>query len=307
MPLRKVLDIDILGKKVPVKNYICSVNGCEYCEKPADKKLELALSPTSFCPGRCPFCIAEGTYQRSEYDLDRLRYILERLNEQKLVRGISFTGGEPFLNVKLLNDSVNTVFDVLGEDVEVCIHTNGINIDRVNEIDKLELVSSIHISRHHYDDSLNRSIFGIDVPNAELLKKTVADVGLERMFVYNCILLRGYIDSSSEIENFMEFSAETGVWKSAFIQCMDVNDFTAKHKISFEEAMNEKNDRFMFIKSYRDFDNCHCQDGLYASKTGELLHFYTRTTAAHDCEYARGLSFNSDNHLRVGYAGEVIC
>lgn len=299
-------EIEIFGKVVKVKNYICSENGGPYKLKPEHVKLQLSLSPVSYCPAKCPFCVAKGTKDFAEYDLDRLRYVLRSLKEKDLVRGVNITGGEPFMNVSLLNDSINSVYEILGEDLEVSVNTNGMHLRDVSKIDKLELMESIHISRHHYDDSINNSIFGIDLPSGEEIKKIVNDVGMEDLFVFNCLLLKGYIDSSSKVKKFLEFTSDVDVWKAGFISCIDVNDYTRKHRVTFDEVFPKDDPGFLYTRNYCDFEYCKCQDGAYATDKGKLVRFYGRTTTPDDCEYLRGFFLGSDNHVKCGYSDEII-
>ena len=102
--LVKTKSITVLGKPLTVKNYICSADGIHYQQKPEDVQLQLTICPTSFCDAACPFCIAKNIKQKQFVDLKKLESCLKRLHGENIVRGISFSGGEPFTDVKLLNE-----------------------------------------------------------------------------------------------------------------------------------------------------------------------------------------------------------
>ena len=298
--------IDILGKKVMVKNYICSLNGEPYRKKPDDIKLQLSITPTEECGCGCSFCAARCSMQGRRIDTAKLERVLKELAGKKLIRGISITGGEPFSDVTLLNEVIEMCFDICGEDAELSINTNGNGLDKLDRIERLPLVESIHISRHHYLDDVNAELFHGKVPTGDEIKETVSGIAFKDIFVFNCLLLKDYIGSREEAYKFMDFAIEVGVPKTGFITAMEVNDFTRKQRVSFEDIITEDDRQLVFTKSYRDFDSCRCRDGVYSSPKGGIEEFYGRQTLPGNPGYVRTLVYGADNHLRTGFLGEVI-
>ena len=99
--------IDILGKPVSVKNYICSPDGVHYRPKPDNVQLQLSVCPVSYCPGNCWFCAAKGTKTENRIDPEVFAAVMRRLKAEDRVRGVKITGGEPFTDVVLLNEVIS--------------------------------------------------------------------------------------------------------------------------------------------------------------------------------------------------------
>ena len=299
--------VNILEKEVSVKNYICSADGVHYKKKPGKVKLQLTVCPTSYCPGNCPFCIAKDTKAKRKLDIDKFAHVMRRLKEEDRVRGVKISGGEPFYDVGLLNEVVSVLFEVFGYVFEVSISTNGIGLERLHEIKELSRLETIHISRHHYDDGINESLFGgAFVPSVDKLKEIVSSVDFKDIFVFNCMLLKGYIDSPEEAHKFLDFAIEMGVPKVGFMTCSPINDFAASRTIPYEFVINDDDPTLLFIRRFFEYDICRCRDGVYASADGEIVEFYVRSTNTSDCGYARGLVYDADDHLRAGVGGEII-
>ena len=201
----KTRTVNVLGKELKLKNYVCSSDGLHYKQKPDDIQLQLSICPTSFCEASCPFCIATNTQQKQFVDLFKLEECLKRLHDENLVRGISFTGGEPFTDVKLLNDILNSIYKIFGNHVEVSVTTNGTNLHRMHEIEMLSYLDALHISRHHYDDRINAELFGTRVPTKEELSEILHSVSYKDLFVLNCMLLKDYIGTQDDVHKFLDF------------------------------------------------------------------------------------------------------
>ena len=95
----KTRTVKVLGKELKLKNYICSADGIHYKQKPEEIRLQLSICPTSFCNAACPFCIATNTEKKQCIDLEKLKVCLQKLKDENIVRGVSFTGGEPFTDI----------------------------------------------------------------------------------------------------------------------------------------------------------------------------------------------------------------
>ena len=299
--------IDILGKQVRVKNYICSEDGVHYRKKPENVKLQMSVCPTSFCPGACRFCVAKDTGSKRRLDIRRLEEVIMRLKEEDRIRGVKITGGEPFYDVGLLNEVVSTLYGVFGFDLELSVSTNGINLEKLHEIKDLEHIESIHISRHHYDDETNRKIFGFaNGPSGEKLKEIVSTVPFKDIFVFNCMLLKDFINSPEEAHRFLDFSISVGVPKVAFMTCSPVNDYARDQSVPFEAVLKDNDPSLLFTRGFHDYEFCHCRDGVYASGDAGIVEFYGRSTLITDYGYSRGLVYDADDHLRDGFGGEVI-
>lgn len=321
--------IEVMGKEITVKNYICSRDGGEYKEKGEHPRLQLSIIPTDFCDCNCPFCSAHelgDNAGNTKHFLDRKKLLntLKELNCIDIVRGISITGGEPFTDIILLDDIISMCFEIFGKDMEISINTNGSGLKNLNMIKNLQYVDAIHISRHHYDEDINRELFegmtgrcgrlahNDQVARAEMIptnaeiREAVAGISYKDIFVFNCLLLRDYIGTREEMHRFLDYSIEMGVPKVGFITAMEVNDFTKSQRVSYEDVFTREDNLILFTRCYKDFDFCRCQDGVYTSPNGGLCELYGRQTMHGEPEYVRGLVYGADNHLRTGYTGNII-
>ena len=299
--------VEILGKQVTVKNYICSPDGIHYPRKPENVQLQLAVCPVSFCPCSCRFCIAKDTGSDLKINIKKFEHVMKLLKDEDRVRGIKITGGEPFYDMDLLNEVVSVLFGIFGYELEISISTNGIWLDQMHRIKDLKFIDAIHISRHHYDDAVNRAIFGeAPVPSGKQLKEIIDTVSFKDIFVFNCMLLKDYINSRTEAHRFLDFAIETGVPKVGFMTCSPINKYAKEQSIPYESVIQNDDPSLLFTRSFYDYEYCHCSDGVYVSPDGSLIEFYGRSTIIDKLYYSRGLVYDADDHLRDGFGGDFI-
>ena len=173
--INRTRTVRILGKEVIVKNYICSADGVHYKKKPQNVQLQLSVCPTSYCSGGCPFCIAKDIKSRRKLDIGKFANVMRLLKAEDRIRGVKITGGEPFYDIGLLNEVVSVLYEIFGHELELSISTNGIWLDQLHKIKGLAYIEAIHISRHHYNDDINQSLFGgVNVPSGDKLKEIVS-------------------------------------------------------------------------------------------------------------------------------------
>lgn len=298
--------IQLFGKEVTVKNYICSRDGEPYREKPEKIQLQLSVSPNAYCSANCPFCIAKAPKNKDRIDLVQFEKVLLELKKEDVVRGVSFTGGEPLTDVGFLNEVINMVYDTFGLKMEVSVSSNGTNFDQLKRIEKLSYLDQFHLSRHHYDDKINEKLFGTKVIGGEEIKRVVESISFPDVFVMNCLLMKDYIGSREEAHKLMDFAKYVGIPKVSFITASPVNDFVKNQQVNYEDVISAEDESLLLTRSYQDFDICKCQDGIYVLKDGSLEEFYGRCTHTGGCSYTRSFSYGSDNHLRCNYDGEIL-
>lgn len=296
----------ILGKELLLKDYICSCDGVHYPPKPEALRVQLSICPTDFCAASCPFCIAGNTRSTARIDLRKLEGVLRRLRDEDVVRGVSITGGEPFTDMKLLDETITMVFSILGEHAEVSLNTNGSALHRMHKIRALEKLDALHISRHHDDDARNSSLFGVPMPGREELKQILHSFPCRDLFVLNCLLLRDWIGTPEAARRYLDFAIDVGAGKVAFITPTPVNPFAAAQRVLYTDVLKPDDPALLFTRGFTDYDICRCQDGVYASDDGRIIEFYGRSTLAQGCSYCRGFVYGADNHLRAGFGGEII-
>ncbi len=305
--INRTRTVRILGKEVIVKNYICSADGVHYKKKPQNVQLQLSVCPTSYCSGGCPFCIAKDIKSRRKLDIGKFANVMRLLKAEDRIRGVKITGGEPFYDIGLLNEVVSVLYEIFGHELELSISTNGIWLDQLHKIKGLAYIEAIHISRHHYNDDINQSLFGgVNVPSGDKLKEIVSTVSFQDIFVFNCMLLKDFINSPKEAHRFLDFTIKTGVPKVGFMTCTPINDFAKQQFIPYESVITDDDPSLLFTRGFYDYEFCHCRDGVYVSESGDLVEFYGRSTNPDGCKYSRGLVYDADDHLRDGFGGEII-
>ena len=304
----KTREINILGKPITVKNYICSADGINYKEKPENIRLQLFVNMLTFCPANCRFCVAKNTKQDKKIDIDKFKSVMKLLKAEDRIRGIKITGGEPFYDIDLLNEVISAIYDIFGYQMEVAISTNGTGLENLKKIKDLEHIETIHLSRHHYDDNVNRELFGNikNIPDKKLLKDIIGSVSYKDIFVLNCILLKDYINSPEEAHKFMDFAIDIGAPKVGFMTCSPVNGYAKQQSIPYEAVIKEDDPALLFTRGFFDYDYCHCSDGVYSSEDGRIVEFYGKSTKMEDYAYCRGLVYDADDHLKDGFGGNII-
>lgn len=298
--------ISILGTPIAVKRYCCSRDGSEYRPKCDPIQLQLTILPTRLCDAHCPFCIAAPTDDPRRLDPARLEDVLRRLKREDRVRGVSISGGEPCLDMALLDRIVHMVFEILGADAEVSLNTNGAGLRALKGLRDLYGINAIHISRHHWDDRVNDRVFRRAMPTAQELRSALREIACPELFVLNCMLLKDGVCRPEDAHRFMDFAIEAGAGKVSFITADPVNPWIAERRVGFDEVLRPDDPSLLFTRQYRDFDWCRCHDGVYASPDGRLIEFYGRMTQAGGCDYCRGLVIEPDGTLRAGFNGPVI-
>jgi len=299
-------EVLLLGRKVRMKNYLCSLNGEAYRLKPEKIRLQLSILLTRYCNARCPFCIAAPTTDPATLSPDCLDQALRLLKAEDCIRGISITGGEPFCRPELLDYTISRIFEIFGFGMEISLYTNGTGLSFLPGIRELRHVDTVHISRHHWEDRKNDAVFGRRMPSSVQLKEWLQAAPWPGLYVMNCLLLRDGVASPEDARRYMDWALDAGASKVSFITGNPVNENMRRRQVLFEEALPPGDPHLLFTREYRDFSWCRCRDGVYVTPEGKLLEFYGRQTEPSGCDYCRGLVLEPDGRLTAGFGGEVL-
>lgn len=295
--------IDIFGKIIKVRNKPCVVNGIETNKH--SYKLDLYIKVTDLCNAKCSVCSNKGNEKQSELDYKKLEYVIKYLEENNRIGRIAITGGEPFLDIDKLNNVLNIVFEAK-KDAYVTINTNGFNINESLKLDKISQVGGIHISRHHYKDSLNNEFFGIKTASHKDINNIIKNSRNSQLIRLNCLLMKKYIHTSEVIEKYLEMASVIGVNNCGFISLMPYSEEAINEYVDFKDIFNNLPDRFQMISETKDLEICECSNGVYLANNGRVMPFYARKTKKLECPYARQYVYTSDNHLTAGFGGKII-
>jgi molybdenum cofactor biosynthesis enzyme MoaA len=296
--------IQLFGKDVRIKNYYCSSNINKIPR--SESKLHLYIKVTDACPATCSYCGNRGMEDYGNIDIGKLKYVLEHLHSQNRLHGVSISGGEPMLNFNKVNEIINTIVDTTGIR-NISISTNGHNIKKILDFDNVDKLESVHISRHHYSDEVNKQIFGVNTANVSDIRYVIERLKNTKLLVLNCLLMKKYINNLVEVKRFLDFAGELNVFKAGFVSLMKVNDFSIDNFINFNEIFNNLDECFLRANHFYDQHICECCDGIYYSeKNGTLTEFYARMTKELNCDYTRQLVYTSDNRLTTGFGKESL-
>jgi len=278
---------------------------CEDCIRLRSEKPPIIPNPqyilyvyaTSKCNATCEFC-SERNYNRENepFQPELLEKDLLLLTEQNLLKKISITGGEPFLDIKRLNSIVNTIFETL-PNIDLSITTNGSFINRVYELDNLDKISQIHISRHHHNQEIIKTA---SIEDLQRIQKELSPGTLS----FNCCLIDGYIDSYEGIKMYTETLAkQTGISTFGFISLMGDSEYCRANKVDFSKI------RYKLITS----EDTRVKDWLYSGDYCKCLVWdqvvdpevittsYWWEICENKSDIGRQFIYTPDNHLTVNF------
>lgn len=218
---------------------------------------------------------------------------------------MTLTGGEPFLDLELLTETMEVVVDVMGDSVEIDTVTNGVNFQQIPSFKYLDYFDSIHLSRHSVDDDENNKLFGFETVSISQIKDTLIRLSDPGKIVLNCVLQKGYTDSVEKITEYLEMAADIGIGNTSFIGLSKCNDYCREHFVDPQSVDFESDSRFHAWNHYKDYDYCSCSSGSYNAKARTVRYYY-RCLGTTKVPYARQLVYDSDNKLYAGYGGEEI-
>ncbi len=157
------------------------------------------------CNAECDFCFWKQERTGRDY-MSKLKVVMDSLPSQFYM--ISISGGEPTISPFL-----NEILDAIDTDqfTHRILTTNGTHL--MKHIDKIsEKIQHINISRHHWDEEINRKIFiSKTVPTAKHLSECIDVLNQRGIDVtFSCVLTDEYILTKEDIIRYVEFAKECG-------------------------------------------------------------------------------------------------
>ena len=280
---------------------------CRYNDNPLVKKegvpqVNVYVRLQNTCNANCKFC--EFCGKAKKFDEEKFKSLLIKLllNNQLKINKLSFTGGEPTLDFDLFKrmlDFVNTH----GKDIFTVVNTNGLHLKELATLD----INSVALSRHHYDDDVNTSIFQTKVPSAEDISsyiKTHTEMYGEDNLHVSCNLQRDYIGSSEEVKKYLEWCSNTGISDVGFVGLMNVNEYCKEQFVDYD-VLRIPDKKIIQTKRFSKDDGkqitCKCANFVYAGEN--LVKFYCRYYACNNKESVLVYDIDEFKH---GFAGENI-
>ena len=295
--------IKMFGKDFEVKDHHCNFN-----DHPGlnidEPYVNLYVRLTNICTAKCKFCEFHAD-KSTEFDIYKFLYTIARLSKEVRVNKVSFTGGEPTINVELLNRLLKEVKGI-DPTIFTVVNTNGWNFTKIDP----EYVNSIALSRHHILNHINNQIlglapYGIWVSNF----KDIENYPHKDKLHLSCNLIKGYVDSKKECRDYIEYFGQRGVQDIGFVTLMNVNEYAHTHQVDFSDIKLDEMSDTIKSQSWRKVEEgkvkCKCCNYLTFTQNGNIVKSYARYYS--DRSECKGiLVYEPDGKLTNGFEGEII-
>lgn len=298
----------IFGKEIVLAEKLCrqlpvhaSTNGIPgLLNKPF---VNLYVKITDRCNAHCPFCCNdfEHTVSTSPFNADKLFDIIhEIVNNGIYLNRISLTGGEPSLCPERVLDLLQRIS---GSDecafTQVQLNTNGLKTDSLILMRHPRL-DSISLSLHHYDQKKLSELYGRKIEFNPIGE--VKDMSYKLNI--SCNLIKGYIDSTKEIEKMIHYAETYGIKTVGFVSLMLKNQYCEERFIDFRRIDLSKIPSLILSNERSMLNICGCKNYLYTGKTNPIdVYFrindnpmFCGSSLLYDGEYLRQ-GFNNDNTI----------
>lgn len=296
--------IELFGKELLINDNLCLENPED--EQKFNPTLRLYIKITDSCNANCDFCANKGCEDYGKLDLVKLKYVIEYLKENNNLSNISITGGEPMNNPTLLESVINLIWTI-DPNIRIAISTNGYKLREFAYFDGIDRLESIHISRHHYLDEENNKIFKSNlVAQSDDIIFLQSKLDDKKIININTMVMKGYIDNLEEIKRMLNHVGRLGVYKDGFVSLMQVNDYSKKHFINFNDIFRNLDDSFFVGHHFYNKCYCECLDGMYITDVNTIVEFYARMVKDCECNYTNQLVYTSDNKVTAGFGKKLL-
>lgn len=285
----------LFGREVDIKDKACSLNGLS--QENNDPYVNLYVRVTNHCQMSCPFCEFKNNKDDTKFDFYKFYYVLSEIVKKVPINKISFTGGEPTLDL-LLNRYLECAKSICPNSF-VTINSNGYNMDKID----FRYVDSLALSRHSVSDiQLRNELFlGNSVTNDFLAKFSKAKKSKVHI---SCNLIKGYVDSPETMYEFISHYSSLGFHDFGFVSLMDVNEYCTDRFVDFSSVNIESMPHTIKSRSYNFESSCRCANYLCYTDDGEVNQLYARYYC--DRKKSQPCLVYDINCLKQGFTGDVI-
>ena len=296
----KEVVVNILNKDIKFKSHYCSING-GVCEKIKVPYINIYIKLDG-CNADCAFCEFKNT--NVSFNYKKLEENLLSLQKTVRINKISITGGEPTLIVERLYQVLDVIKKASPEAFLV-MNTNGYNLKQIDLDGKIKLFDSISISRHHYDDKINESIFKTRIISSKELLSITEKYKETEIFHFSCNLIKEFIDDKIKIYKYLEYCSEMCIFDVGFVGLMEINNFAKENKINLN-IKDLESKRFNKIKDMHYYDMCKCNNYLYIPENVDngIVKVYSRHVLK-PADYSNLLVFDGQT-MTLDFGGEKL-
>ncbi len=296
--------INLFGHDIIVRDTLCSTVKGDV--KAANPSLRLYIKLTDACNAECLFCANRESRDFGTLDFRRLEFVIRYLLDRGLLHGISITGGEPMINPDKMSTLLNLIYSI-DPNLEVAISTNGYKLRSFLDMEHVNKLESIHISRHHYLDDVNYRVFGSrDIASTEDIMYLQDGLEDKRIININTLVMKDYIEDLAGIKRMLDYVGDVGVYKNGFVSLMKCNKFSRDHFINFNDIFSHLDESFYLGHHFYNGEYCECVDGMYLGNNDKMVEFYARMVKDCDCPYTTQLVYTSDNQVTAGFGKKLL-
>ena len=256
----------IEGKTITLRDRGCLLNGEESSYDQDSVSVSVYL--TNSCNAECKFC-CNPKKSGIAFDITKFQNFIKELETKAPIRKITFTGGEPAMEISRLQNCVEIARNSCNK---IIICTNGFLLRnyRQPDISFLKLVDNISVSRHHWVQHKNDKLF------CHWMGNPFVDIPFLDKVNISCNLIEGYVDSWYNMINMLEFASRQHIENVSFVKLMPVNQFCIQNRVDIDtNAIVDKVIRYT-TWSHHVPRICNCSNYVYTAKNGMLIKFYIR-------------------------------
>lgn len=293
------MNTEIFGHTIRLKSHYCKCAG--FSKTPVENPYVNLYVQFKGCNASCKFCEYQNT--ANKFDREKFKDLIKKLSEDIEIRKISFTGGEPTLNLNDLIYAAETAKEFLPSTFFV-LNTNGYKLKELYEQQADKLFNSISLSRHHYDIQTNNKILGFESLNNDDIIK-LQNANDDPKIHLSCNVIKDYIDNEHDIYKYLENANKLGVRDIGFVSLMKINEYAKNNFVDFYSIKFNK-DSFHKMKEWTLDDKCKCNNYLYIpdDANGDIVKVYSRCVLKNH-ETTNLLTYDGHN-LREGFNGKIL-
>jgi molybdenum cofactor biosynthesis enzyme MoaA len=290
--------VKIFDKEIQTRDYYCQLDNLNPT-KVREPYINLYINITNQCNANCTFCCNSSNKNNNIiFDVEKFKTVIDEINNSINIHKVSFTGGEPTLYIELLKTCLTYVKNK-NENIFTVINSNGFKLSQLS--DMLSIIDSIALSRHHYLDNINQTIFKSQLVPSE---HDIAQFPDKTKLHLSCNLMKDYIGNKEEIIKYLEWASKISCNDIGFVSLMPINDYCKKQFIDFKD-INFESTPDVFITQNWNYQNlCRCRNYMYIANNTEIINVYSRYYK--NPSYSGNALVYDGTNLKLGFNGEII-
>jgi len=219
------------------------------------------------CQAACPFCFSETSVSieqsQSTLDLNRINFILQEGKRRGVERVVITGGGEPGI---LSSSALKQMIKLSADNIDkIVLITNGFHLGKLDEKKRMQALielaesglSTLAISRHHWDSKINQSILNLDNSTDAIVR-----TWMENRYIFPklklrliCVLQKGGVKDIPSMASYLNWASNLGIEEVCFKELYvstklesvyynsKANDWSYQHQTPLSVVME-------FVKQY---------------------------------------------------------